>query len=165
MAEIERGEAPACVQRGMMRDGGLLIHASPAALWEGMLGRFTDPLVSSSAGVPHPLPISSVLPMDACKPAAFPTRQALLPFLPSVPLFITPPCTVKPPVTLPLLLLLQIYCTCRVKWWQWQGPAFFPPSPRDSLKSSPSFAFTWSCCAAYEIGRFICYLAWCLITL
>lgn len=36
-------------------------------------------------------------------------------FLPSVPLFITPPCTVKPPVTLPLLLLLQIYCTCRVK--------------------------------------------------
>lgn len=86
-------------------------------------------------------------------------------FLPSVPLFMTPPCTVKPPITLPLLLLLQIYCTCRVKWLQWQGPAFFPPSPRDSLKSSPSFAFTWSCCAAYEIGRFICYLAWCLITL
>lgn len=99
------------------RRHGFLIPASEAALhWEGMLDKSMNPLCSNSSG-DAPSPPQWLCPADACKPhaGAFLVCQALLPSLPSVPLFITPPCTVKPPVTLPLLLLLQIYCTCRVK--------------------------------------------------
>lgn len=87
-------------------------------------------------------PVPSLLtpwPLAACKPhaCAFSIHTTLFLSLPSVLLFITPPCTVKPPIMLPLLLLLLIYCTCRVKWLQWQGPAFFPPFPPRQLEIKP----------------------------